>query len=111
MAKHSFKKKDLTPTQKLMNGFNFSFAGACKIFMSMNRKYFIVSWLGFNLRENIVFFNKNAINHCKFETLFSAIQFFIYLVNMVTQDLTWYKPELFNDNDEFYEFANEKVYD
>lgn len=109
--KHSFKKKDLTPTQKLMNGFNFSFAGACKIFISQNRKYFVVSWLGFTLGENIVFFNKNASERCQFVDLFSAIQFFIYLINTVTMDLSWYKPELFNDSDQFYQFAHEKVFE
>lgn len=109
--KHSFTKKDLSMTQKLIEGFNFSFAGACKIFISCNRKYFVVSWLGFTLGENIVFFNKNASERCQFQDLFSAIQFFIYLINTVTMDLSWYKPELFTDHDQFYDFALNKVYD
>ena len=107
----TFKNKDLKMRDKLEYGFNFTFADACRIFISMNKTKYIVCWIGFDLCEEFVLFNKDAIHRHCFKSLFNAIQFFIYLQNMVTQDLSWYKPEIFEDSDQFYNFAHSEVFE
>lgn len=105
----SFKNKNIKLDFKLQSAFSFKFAANCQVFISESRKRFNVCRIGYDNVNGLVMFNHESISRVGFNSLYKAIQYFIYEVNLICSDLDWYKPDLFNP-DEFYEFANERLY-
>lgn len=106
----TFDKMNLSKDFRLQQSFTFTFAGNCNVFINASRKHYNVCRIGYDNVNGIIMFNHDSVSRVGFKTLYQAIQYFIYEVNLICSDLDWYKPDLFNA-DQFYEFANARCFE
>lgn len=86
---------------RVSNSFNFTYAGACNVFITISRKKYLVSCRGFEIIDDIVFFNHLSINKKSFDSLYDAISEFNLIISKLVESMDWYTPRYFEDTYEF----------
>lgn len=102
--------------QKIINyAFSFEYAGIVQLYIKMNKKTFSVVGSGFQIIEEIPFFNPYCNYIKNFETLNQAIEDFNKLVNCFVNNHDWYKPLSHSDcvfnKENFIKLYNKRIYE
>lgn len=107
--KRSFKSKTLSYNDLITQGFNFTYAGNCNVFICYSRRKYVLCCVGFTYDGENIFFSKNRYKRIEFNNLYSCIQAFHYIVNVITSSLDWFTPDYFSSL-EAYNYLNEDIY-
>lgn len=95
--------------------FRFTYAGIVMIHIQCNKKTFSVVGSGFQIIEDIPFFNPYCNYRKNFETLNQAIEDFNNLVNKFVNNHDWYKPLIDDEcvfkKENFIKLYNKRIYD
>lgn len=105
----TFKSKGLKYNDLITQGFNFSYAGICSVFITYTRKKYCVCCTGFTYDGTNIFFSKNRTKRVELDNLYQAILAFHNVVQAITSSLDWFTPDFF-ESLEFYNYANEEIF-
>lgn len=104
-------KKSFTYNQKLQIGFNFTYAGVCEVFITMNRKKYVVVCRGYELdSDNIVFFDRKKVFRIQCNSKYEAIDQFNRQCQYLTTSMDWFTEDWF-ESEPFKKNYNKRVYE
>lgn len=93
--KRSYKKRNMKEEMYLMDLFHFVYAGKADIFITKKNRNYRLIISGVHIVEDTFCFTPHVTKRYDFQSLYYAIKAFNIVVQILTNTVDWYDPDLF----------------